>query len=84
MISCSVEISIGAGVVALVRGLSVCRFFLFFIFYFLYHEFLVKLQELACSGSYSVKKTIIPNTPPLHLVMGKIKNHKSIGKISLA
>ena len=75
MISCGVEISIGGGVVALVRGLSAGRFFLFLIFYFLYPEFLVKLQELACSASYSVKKTTIPNTPALHLFIGKIKHH---------
>ena len=58
MISCSVEISIAGGVVAMVRGLSLGRFF-FFSFFFLYHVFIVKVQELACSASYGVKKTLI-------------------------
>jgi len=42
------------------------------------------VQELACSASYGVKKTLNPNTRPLHLLMGKIKHPESIGKIPLA
>ena len=34
-------------------------FFFFFFFFFLYHVFIVTVQELACSASYSVKKTLI-------------------------
>jgi len=39
--SCGVQISIGGGVVAMVRGLSVGRFVLFFIFYFLLFYFFI-------------------------------------------
>jgi len=56
----------------------------YFIFIFLYHVLLVKVQELACSASYGVKKTLIPNNRPLHLFMGKIKQPEFIGKIPLA
>jgi len=31
----------------------------FFFFFFLNHVFIVKVQELACSASYGVKKTLI-------------------------
>jgi len=34
-------------------------FFFFFLFFFLNHVFIVKEQELACSASYRVKKTLI-------------------------
>ena len=61
MISHGVEISIAGGVGEMVRDLNSCPFF-FFSFLFLYHVFLVKVQELACSASYGVKKTLIPTT----------------------
>ena len=56
MTSHGVEISIAGGV-----GDKVCatlRRFLIFIF-ILYHVFIVMVQELACSASYGVKKTLI-------------------------
>ena len=82
MISRDVEISIAGGVVAMIRVLSLGEFFILFIY--LYHVLLVKVQELACIVRYGVKKTLIPNTRPLHLLMGKIKQPESIGKIPLA
>ena len=56
MIFRGVEISIAGGGGELVRVLSLGRFFFFF---FIYHVFIVKVQELACSASYGVKKTLI-------------------------
>ena len=55
-------------------------FFFFFLFFFLYHVLLVKVQELACIVRYGVKKNLIPNNRPLHLLMGTIKHPESIGK----
>ena len=59
-----VEITIAGGVGEVVREGEVVRgptpkrcFFLFFLF--LYHVFIVTLQELACSASYGVNKTSI-------------------------
>jgi len=83
MISRGVEISMAGGEGEMVRGLFLGRFlFLFLFFYIMYSLFMV--QELACSASYGVKKTLNPNTRPLHLLMGKIKHPESIGKIPLA
>jgi len=65
-----------------VKILSLGQFY--FYYYFLYHVFIVKVQELTCSASYGVKKTLIPNIHQLHLFMGKIKHPESIGKIPLA
>ena len=31
------------------------------LFFFLYHVFIVTVQELACSASYGVNKTLISN-----------------------
>ena len=59
-------------------------FFSFFLFLFFFYVLIVKVQELECSASYAVKKTLIPNNPPLHLFMGKIKHPEFIGKIPLA
>jgi len=36
--------------------------FFFYFFLFLYHVFIVKVQELACIVRYGVKKTLIPTT----------------------
>jgi len=82
MISHGVEISIARGVGEMVRALPWSVFFLFSLF-FLYHVLLVKVQELAWIVRYGVRKTLIPNTRPLHLLMGKIKHPESIGKIPL-
>ena len=55
-----VEISIAGGVRKMVRGPAPKRFFFsFFFFFFLHHVFIVMVQELACSASYGVKKTLI-------------------------
>jgi len=51
MISRSVEISICGGGEEMVRGYLLVGFFLSFFFFFLYHVFIVKVQELACSPS---------------------------------
>ena len=60
MISRGVEISIAGGGGEMVRGLSLGRFLSFFFFlFFLNHVFIVKVQELACSASNGVKKTLI-------------------------
>jgi len=52
-----------------------------FLLYFLYDVSLVKVEELACSARYGVKKTLSPNDGPLYLLMGKIKYPESRGKI---
>ena len=39
---------------------SVLTTVIFFLFLFLYHLLFVKVQELACSASYGVNKTLIP------------------------
>ena len=85
IISQSVEISIAGGGEEILRAYLLVGFFflLFFIFLFSYHVVLVKVQELTCSASYSVKKTLIPNNGLLHLSRGKIKLAESIGKIPL-
>ena len=60
MISRSVEISIARGGKEMVRAdllVSFAFYFLFFIF--LYHVFIVTIQELTCSASYGVNKTSI-------------------------
>jgi len=60
MISRGVEISIAGGGGEMVRVLPLGQFFFFFIFlFFLNHVFIVEVQELACSASYGVKKTLI-------------------------
>ena len=60
MNSHGVEISIAGGVRKMVRAHLLGPFyFLFFIIYFLYHVFVVTVQELACSPSYGVNKTSI-------------------------
>ena len=44
----------------MVRAILLAHFFcLFIIFFFLYHVFIVTVQELACSASYDVNKTSI-------------------------
>ena len=69
----------------MVRGYPLVLFFFFSFFLFFYIMYsLFMVQELACSASYGVKKTLNPNTRPLHLFMGKIKHPESIGKIPLA
>jgi len=65
-----------------VKILSLGRFY--FYIYFLYHVFIVKVQELACSPSNGVKKTLTSNIHPLQLFMGKVKHPEYIGKIPLA
>jgi len=72
------------GVREMVRAYLVVSFLLFVCFLFLYHVFIVNEQELACSTSYGVKKTLIPNNGLLHLVLGTINHPKSIGQILLA
>jgi len=42
----------------------------FFVFC-LNHIFAVKVQELACSASYGINETLIPNNHPLHRFMGE-------------
>ena len=54
-----VEISIAGGVRKMVRVPTPRRFFFFSFFVFLYHVFIVTVQELACSASYGVNKTSI-------------------------
>jgi len=58
MISRGVEISIAGGGEEMVRAYLWVDFF----FFFLYHVFIVKVQELACIVRYGVKKTLIPTT----------------------
>jgi len=46
----------------MVRGAYLLVGFSFFFFFFLFffnHVFILKVQELACSASYGVKKTLI-------------------------
>ena len=59
MNSHGVEISIAGGVVEMVRALTPRRIFSFFFSFFLYHVFIVTVQELACRASYGVNKTSI-------------------------
>ena len=40
-------------------GTQLLGVFFFLFFFFLYHVLIVKVQELACSASYGVKKTLI-------------------------
>jgi len=56
MISRGVEISSAGGAGEMVRVYLLIDFFFFF---FSNHVFIVKVQELACSASYGVKKTLI-------------------------
>ena len=79
LISCGIEISIAGGVAEMV-----CAYLLGpFLYFYIYHVLLVKVQGLTCSASYSVKKTLIPNNHLLHLFMGKVKHPASIGKVPL-
>jgi len=81
-----VEISIAGGGGEMVCGpISWSNFLFFFFFFFFYIMYLLfMVQELACSASYGIKKTLNPNTCPLHLFMGKIRHAESIAKIPLA
>jgi len=54
---------------------SVClSFFSFLFFLFLYHVFIVMVQELACSTSYGVNKTLISESKK------QVKIYKIISK----
>jgi len=54
--------------------LSFGRFFFFFLF-FLYHVLIVKVQELACSARYGVKKTLISTNQKTN------ENYQTISKL---
>jgi len=74
MIPNGVDISITGSVEKIVRAYLTDLFFLsFFCFSFDFLLFLyvllVKVQYLTCSASYGVKKTLITNNRPLHLLM---------------
>ena len=60
MIARSIEISIVGDVEDIVY-IYLSGLFL----YILYHVFIVKVQELACSAGYSLMKTLISTTPHL-------------------
>ena len=63
IISRCVKISSTGGGEEMVRTYSLLAFFLLLLFlllvFFSFHVFIVKVQELAGSASYSVKKTLI-------------------------
>ena len=51
-------------------------------FFFDIMGYLFYVQKALCSASYEEKKTYKPNNnSPLHLIIGKIKHPKSIGKV---
>jgi len=63
MISRVVEISIAGDGGDMVHVPIPCSVLFFYFFtFFLYHVFLVKVQELACIVRYGLKKTLIPTT----------------------
>jgi len=62
MISRGVEISIARGGGEMLRVISLGWFFYLFFILFLYQVFIVTVQELACSSSYGVNKTLISKT----------------------
>jgi len=59
MISRGVEISIAGGGGEMVRRPIPWSVLFLFLLFFLNHVFVVKVQELACSASYGIKKTLI-------------------------
>jgi len=80
IISCGVEISTAEPVEEMVRDPMPWSFFSFASFP-LYHIFIIKVQELACRASYSLKKTLIPTDGLLYIFIGNIKHPESIGQI---
>jgi len=48
----------------------------FFFSFFLYHIFVVKVQEIAWSASYGQNKTVKQSNDPLHLIMGQTNTRR--------
>jgi len=63
MTLCGVEISIARGAEEMARAISWLVLPFLFHFIFLYHIFIVKVEELKCRTSYGITKTLISKKP---------------------
>jgi len=72
IISCGVEISTAEAGEEIVRD-PIPWSFCSFVFFSLYHIFIIKVQGLACRASNSVKKTLIPTNDLLRVPNGRRK-----------
>jgi len=72
MIFHGVEIAIPGGAGEIVRAYFLVGFL--FLFYYLYHVFIVTVQELACSAIYGVNKTSISKNQNINEIIKPAAN----------